>query len=114
MNECTSCGEEAPRLLHPPIVRIPRGQLPRFDDGDPSVDWHAPGQGFPGTDAYDVLRYDDMAVYAIPYECSADDALCYRCYAGATIPAIVHYLDNKPTELKLDGWRQAEWIEAAS
>lgn len=109
--ECSCCGEEVPRLLDPPVVRIPRSQLPRFDEGDAAVDWHAPGQAFPGTDAYDVLRFDEMAVYAMPYECRDDWRLCYVCYVGHTIPAIVNYLDNKPRELKFNGWRQPEWIE---
>lgn len=113
MPECPRCYEEVDRLLEPPIVRIPRSALPGFDEGDRQVDWHAPGQGFPGTDAYDVLRYDDSAVYARPWECTGDP-LCYRCWNGHIIPALAHYLDNKPPELKLRGWAEPEWIEAGN
>lgn len=112
MLECPCCGEEYPRLLLPPIVCIPRADVPSFEPGDHQVRWCAPGQGFPGTDPYDVLRSDDTTIYARPWECT-DAALCYRCWAGHTFPAIVPYLYNKPPELKLNGWRQPEWIEGS-
>jgi len=107
---CPYCGAEVDRVLEPPIVRVPRAQLPTYDDGDDRVLWHAPGQAFPGGDWYDVLRADDAAVYARPWECS-NDPLCVRCWAGSVIPAIEHYLDNKPAQLRLNGWRAPEWIE---
>ena len=108
--ECPCCYEEVDRLLMQPIVCIPRRDIPSFEDGDDHIDWHAPGQGFPGKDRYDVLRSDERTIYARPWECT-DLAICYRCWAGHTIPAIESYLFNKPPQLKLNGWRQPEWIE---
>lgn len=110
MSECGYCGAETDCVLEPPIVRIPRSELHGYDDGDERVLWHAPTQACPGGDWYNVLREDDQAIYVRPWEC-ADEPICIRCWDGCIIPALVPYLCNKPPQLRLNGWRDAEWVE---
>lgn len=109
--ECPNCYEEVDRVLEPPIVCIPRSFLPSFEDDDEQIDWHVPGQGYPGKETFMVLRFDDESIFVRHWETS-DQPICYRCWAGHVWPALQNYLDNKPKQLKLNGWKDPVWIES--
>jgi hypothetical protein len=110
MFECPLCGESFPVLHAPPLVVIPRSFVPGYEDGDGQVEWHVPGQGFPGKETFIVHKELEDELVAEHWE-NAGEPICWRCWAGHVWPALALHLHNKPRQLQLNGYRKPEWTE---
>lgn len=109
--ECPSCGNEVRRVFEPPRIRVMRRQLGRQADeaceGD-TVNWHAPGQGYPGSNPFEVVAVEERDLIIRPYDAPSEPC-CMGCWTGCVWPALHPYLDNKPRGLMLRDWRNPIW-----
>lgn len=110
MSICRNCEEETDRLIESPKLLILSGTNQcRYRPDEGELDWHAPGQGYPGTHRFTVLEVRLDGYIARP-EDACDQPMCAACWAGQLWPALFPYLTNKPADLRLNGWRPPEWI----
>lgn len=111
MFECPLCGDAFAVLHEPPLVVVPRSFVPSYEEGDEAIEWHVPGQGYPGTETFYVRKVLDDELVVKHWE-NPDKPICWRCWAGHVWPALQPHLHNKPRQLELHGWRKPEWIDS--